>query len=160
MEIKPRTLEKLKYYIGKTVTIICCPINRNFTEIQARAHFVTIVQEISSDGIWGLDPYEQSVGFYTWQYIIMIKEETTFDPNNPEHLELLRKYEESTGKKADINPHLIPELPVIKKETPLKQELREVEKDSVPFVDITSLSKLVRQTKRSHDIDDATKQFR
>lgn len=154
MELTPRTLEKLKFYIGKTVTIMTAPTNRRtFTEQQSREYYTTIVQEIGKDGVWGVHPQFGNVAFYAMSAIQSIHEEVALDPNNPEHAKLLQEYYDETGKVpvSDVSPHKTPELPIIQREKPAAEPTPAAGEEEVPFVDINNLAQLARQTKKNYD---------
>lgn len=144
-----RTIEHLKYFLGKVCSVISTSINRSFDERIAREHFVIRIQEVTTDGIWGTHPYnEELVSFFNLAHVISIHEEVELDPNNPEHADMIKEYEKQTGKKAksDISNPLTKTKPQEEtaKEKPLDQSPPGPE---VGFVDIHHLEKLAAQTR-------------
>lgn len=164
--MRPKTLEQLNYFVGKVCSIVTTSMNRSFNETIAREHFVVRVREVNIDGIWGTHPYnEDMVSFFALPHIISVQQEVELDPNNPEHAQMIKEYEEKTGQK--VKPDL-GKLPDKKKaEKPKSAELLpvldkspafEVEDDpnagDATFVDIASLERLAENTKRTFDAYD------
>lgn len=139
---KPSTIQSLQRLVGKVCTIIVPSINRNFSEEQARDHYVTIVTSVNEDGVFGYHPYQKTFNFYNINHIVSIHEEKVLDPNNPEDLKLIKQLEKESGQKveSDIKPL----------DQRVKTEIIESH-DQVgnsPFVDITNLSKIAKLSKQ------------
>ena len=148
-----RTLEKMQYFVGKVCSIVTSSMNRAFDEQVNREHFVIMIEELSADGIWGTHPYnDELVSFFSMDHIISIHEEFELDPNNPDHAEMIKEYEEKSGTKleGDIRKPK-PEsngLNIIESNgTPLPDP--ESDKGGMTFVDISSLEKLAEHTKKT-----------
>lgn len=151
MELKAKTIEKLKYFEGKVCTIITNSINRNFNEQIAREHFVINVGDVSSDGIWGTHPYNHElVSYFAMPHIVSIHEESILDPNNPEHARMIAEFEEKSGKKVksdmlELNKSSSVQngasLPVLNEKPPVKTD-----GDSL-FVDSETLESLANAAK-------------
>tara|TARA_Y100000034_G_C6685917_1_gene301762 strand:- start:169 stop:636 length:468 start_codon:yes stop_codon:yes gene_type:complete len=143
-----RTLEKMvQRFGGKVCSIVTSSMNRSFDEQISREHFVIRVEDIGADGIWGTHPYNQDVvSFFSMNHIISIHEEFELDPNNPEHAQMIKEYEEKTGEKltGDIESKST-DLPIIDapKETPPSDD-----EGGLTFVDIRSLEKLAEHSKK------------
>ena len=151
-----RTLERMQYFVGKVCSIVTSSMNRSFDEQVNREHFVIMVEDIGADGLWGTHPYnDELVSFFAINHIISIHQEFELDPNNPEHAEMIKEYEEKSGKKleSDIRKHKKAEpasngLNIIEsKGTPLPDPAED--KGGLTFVDIASLEKLAEHTKKS-----------
>jgi hypothetical protein len=143
--MKTATIKNLQHFVGKICSIILPSINRQFTEEQAQKHFVIRVQEISEDGIWGTDPFNSDiVSFFAMAHIVSILQEVELDPDNPEHAQMLKEFEEKTGKpfEPDLGPN---------KKAPQPMCAEEPADDSNMFVDIKDLSRLAAQTKAAFD---------
>jgi hypothetical protein len=138
-------------------------MNRAFDEMISREHFVVRVREINIDGIWGTHPYnEEMVSFFAMQHIISIHQEIELDPDNPEHAQMIKEYEEKTGKKLKSDLAKTPTtkkteksemLPVLEKSPALEVQDTPNTGDAM-FVDIESLEKLAENTKRTFDAYD------
>lgn len=154
--MKPKTLEHLQYFVGKVCSIVSTSMNRSFDEKVSREHFVVMIQQVDSDGIWGIHPYNSElVSFFCLEHVISIHQEYVLDPSNPEHAEMMREYEEKTGQKITSDLHKTEEKPVAK---PLLSVLQEKpptpSKPSVgdaTFVDVDNLERLAENTKRAFD---------
>lgn len=158
--MKPRTIENLQYFVGKVCSIVSTSMNRAFDERISREHFVVLIRDIDSDGIWGTHPYNPAlVSFFSLEHIISVHEEQVIDPDNPEHAEMIKEYEQKTGKKVqgDLknSPQPIPSqensqlLNIIQEESPAQSE----EGDST-FIDIDSLERLAGECQRAFHIQD------
>lgn len=155
MDLKPKTLEKLQYFKSKVCSIITTAMNRNFDEKIAREHFVTMVEDVTADGIWGSHPYNpQMFNFYFMDRIVSIHEEAVLDPDNPEHAQMLSDFEQKTGQKAqgDLKKPAAPSLslPVLS-ETPPVQDSTD---GDAAFVDIEQLEALAEHSKNQFDAYD------
>lgn len=148
--LKPKTIEHMQYFVGRICTIFTPPINRSFDELQSREHFVVKVQEVTTDGIWGIHPYRGTASFFPMSYVVFIQEEQVLDPNDPEHKQLIDEYEQRTGKKVKSD---IPSA-----HTSVASQEAEPELTEVPFVDIDNLASLARQTKLNYAMHDVTKE--
>lgn len=138
-----KTLEKMKYFEGKVCSIVTASMNRSFDEQISREHFVVRVQDVNPDGIWGTHPYNHDmVSYYSMNHIISIHQEIELDPNNPEHAQMIKDYEERTGVTAEPDIHGTP------KEKPPEPESSE---GSVAFVDIENLEELAESTRRNFE---------
>ena len=158
--MKPRTLEHLQYFVGKVCSIVATSMNRAFDEKISREHFVVNIQQIDSDGVWGVHPYNpELVSFFSLEHVISIHQEEVIDPTNPEHIKMIKEFEEKTGKKiqSDLNQPVV-DLPP----EPKKSLLNIIESDPDPlfdasanqagdstFVDIESLQRLAEETQRA-----------
>jgi hypothetical protein len=105
--------QRLKYFIGKPVTIFTNNIGRNFTEVQYNDYFTGICKAIDGDGVETVHPITNCKNFFFFNNIIGICEEQQLDPNNPDHQKVIK---EINGKKED--PKEDPkELPLMKSES-------------------------------------------
>lgn len=77
-------------------------------------------------------------------HIISILQEVELDPNDPEHAQMLKEYEEKHGKPFE------PDLGLEKK-APQPMCTEEPADDSNMFVNIEDLSRLAAQTKAAFD---------
>lgn len=168
MDIK--TIKKLKdKFEGKVCTIFTRPVNRTFQERIWREHFAVKITEITHDSVWTLHPYTQTESWFNMDDVVLIQEEVELDPNNPQHIEMIKEYEKETGKKlfSDVSPHLAPKLPevihpVAKEHIPLTTSIPTTVPLSLPilgemeeaqgegdsaFVDIDWLERLAKKTK-------------
>jgi len=138
-----RTLEKMKYFVGRVCSIVSTSMNRAFDEQIAREHFVVRVQEIGPDGIWGSHPYnDEMISFFAMNHIISIHQEIELDPDNPEHAEMIREYEEKAGKKASSDLHGTPKT---------KPSVPEETEGGMAFVDIEHLERLADSTRKAFE---------
>jgi hypothetical protein len=138
--MKARTLEKMQYFAGKVCSIVSTSMNRSFDEQISREHFVVHIEEITSDGIWGTHPYNNELlSFFAMEHIISIHQEIQLDPSNPEHAQMIKDFEDRTGKTAT------PDIQGVPKETPPDSE----EPEGMTFVDIDNLEALAETTKRT-----------
>ncbi len=137
-------------------------MNRAFDEKISREHFVVIVHQIDCDGIWGSHPYNSDlISFFNLEHVISIHQEEVIDPNKPEHAEMIKEFEQKTGKKVKSDLASGP------KEPAKKQDLLNVIQQTSPepsqepsagdatFVDIESLEKLAENTRRAFDAYDS-----
>jgi hypothetical protein len=159
--MKPRTIEHLQYFIGKVCSIVATSMNRSFDEKISREHFVVIVREIDVDGIWGAHPYNSDlISFFSLEHVISIHQEEVIDPSKPEHIQMIKDFEQKTGKKVQGD---LKNSPTIKEES---KNLLNVLKEKPPvpsepstgdatFVDIDSLERLAEDTRRAFDQYDA-----
>ena len=159
--MKPRTLEHLQYFIGKVCSIVTTSMNRSFDERISREHFVVLIQEIDSDGIWGTHPYNPDlVSYFNVEHVISIHQEEVIDPSNPEHIEMIKEFEQKTGKKVQGDLKNSPKIEVAPKVE--KKDLLTILKEKPPvpsspstgdatFVDIESLERLAEDTRRAFD---------
>ena len=153
--MKSRTIENLKYFIGKVCSIVTTSMNRSFDEKVSREHFVVIVKEIDIDGIWGIHPYNSElISFFNLEHVISIHQEEVIDPSNPEHIQMIKEFEQKTGKK--INGDLKNSPPLEVKEKELFNILKEkppvsenTDTGDSMFVDIESLERLAENTHRA-----------
>ena len=145
MNLKPRTLEKLQYFVGKVCSVFTAPLCRNFDELRAREHFVVRVEDIDTDGLWGTHPYNGTVSYFPQEAIRLITEEIVLDPNNPEHAKMMKEYQEKTGKPimSDVSPHLAPSLQT--EPVPVEPTIETPEEPA--FVDINAMSMMARKAK-------------
>jgi len=135
-------------------------MNRSFDEKISREHFVVIVREIDIDGIWGTHPYNSDlVSFFSLDHVISIHQEEVIDPTDPEHIGMIKEFEQVTGKKAQGDLKNSPAIPE-------KKELLNILKEKPPvpsspstgdsmFVDIESLERLAEDTRRAFDSYDS-----
>lgn len=130
-----KTLQTLQHFVGKVCSIFLPSTNRSFNELLAREHFVVRVQEITVDGIWGTHPANNLVSFFAMPHIMSIIEEAELDPNNPEHAEMIREFEQRSGQKLESDIKPVPQIEAPKQKAP----------QEVPFVDIRNLEVLAKQ---------------
>ncbi len=131
-----KSLEKIaELFMGKVVTIIMPIMNRQFRESQAIDYFTCRIIEIDSDGIVGQHPLNKTKSYLRWDYIMSIHEEFELDSNNPDHADLIKQFEEKTGKKVESE---------IKKITPPVPPKEESE-----YVNIDELEDLVEQNQKN-----------
>lgn len=133
-------------------------MNRAFDEKISREHFVVIVQQVDIDGIWGTHPYNSDlVSFFSLEHVISIHQEEVIDPENPEHMEMIKEFEEKTGKKVQGDLKKPTSPPVVDKKelfTILNETTPEPEitgTGDATFVDIDSLERLAEDTRRAFD---------
>lgn len=161
----PKTIQQLQYYVGKVCSIVTTSMNRAFDEVISREHFVIRVQTINVDGIWGTHPYnDELISFFALPHIISIHQEVELDPNNPEHAQMIKEYEEKTGEKLESDLKSKPKaqkksqttdlLPVIELTETSTSEPVETSAGNATFVDIGSLESLAEQSKRIFDAQD------
>ena len=152
MNIKPRTLEKMQYFVGRVCSVFTGPLCRSFDEVRAREHFVVTVQDIDCDGLWGTHPYNNTVSYFPLESIKLITEEVVLDPNNSEHARMIQEYQERTGKKvvSDVSPHLAPTIEP-KSETPPEIPLivEDEEEPQPAFVDVSHMTSMARSAKQA-----------
>jgi len=150
--MNPRTIEHLQYFIGKVCSIVTTSMNRSFDEKISREHFVVIIQEIDSDGIWGTHPYNPSlVSFFNIEHLISIHQEEVIDPSNPEHVQMIKEYEQKTGKKVQGDLKDSPAvtkkpLLIVIEESPVSEVS---DTGDATFIDIDSLERLAEDTRRA-----------
>lgn len=153
--MKPKTIENLQYFVGKVCSIVTTSMNRSFDERISREHFVVVVQTIDIDGIWGSHPYNPDlVSYFSLEHVISIHQEEVIDPSKPEHAEMIKEYEQKTGKsiKGDLknSPPVAPKpkelLPVLKETSPVSDNSNTG--DAI-FVDIESLERLAEDSRRA-----------
>lgn len=167
-----KTIQDLKYFIGKVCSIVTTSMNRSFDENISREHFVIEVQNINSDGVWGVHPYNKElVSFFALPHIISIHQEVELDLENPDHAAMIKEYEERTGEKlkADLDSRNYTNkqkaktesksiLPVLNNEnTTNTQPEKHAEADQVgdaTFVNILNLESLAERSKRTFDVQD------
>lgn len=156
MNLKPRTLEKMQYFIGKVCSVFTSPLCRNFDEARAREHFVVRVQEIDTDGLWGTHPYNGTISYFPQESIRLITEEVVLDPNNPEHARMIKEYQEKTGKAviSDVSPHMAPVVELETKKAELPEPIDEEESQEPAFVDVKNIALMARQARRSFEAMD------
>lgn len=159
--MKPRTLEHLQYFIGKVCSIVTTSMNRSFDEKVSREHFVVLIQEIDSEGIWGTHPYNSDlVSYFNVEHVISIHQEEVIDPENPEHIKMIKEFEEKTGKKVNGDLKNSPQIEVAPKVE--KKDLLNILQQKPPvlsdpstgdatFVDIENLERLAENTRRAFD---------
>lgn len=152
-----RTIQDLQYFLGKVCSIVSTSMNRAFNEQTSREHFVVRIQTINSDGIWGTHPYNEDLtSFFALSHIISIHQEVELDLNNPEHQQLVKDYEQKTGKKlkGDIE-HIQANLESNSDLLPIINETSPAESTGdATFVDIANLEVLAEQSKRTFDAED------
>jgi len=120
-------------------------MNRAFDEKISREHFVVLIDEITMDGIWGTHPYNPELeSFFNMEHVISIHQEMELDPSNPEHVQMIKEYEEKIGEelKPDIKPPAHTQ-----EETPSEEP-----EGGVTFVDIENLEALAESTKRASEL--------
>ena len=135
-----KTIEHLQYFVGKVCSVFTPQVNRSFDELHAREHFVIRVQEVTVDGLWGTHPHSGMMTFFAMPHVLLITEEFELDPKNPEHIQMIKEYEEKIGSKVESDI-----APFQKKKAPVQKE------EQVPFVDISYLEKLASQTKNQYN---------
>lgn len=147
---KAKTIDRLQYFVGRVCSVFTSPTCRQFDELRSREHYVVLVEEIGSDGLWGKHPYRKTMSFFPIESIVFIQEEQELNPNDPEHREMIETYEKQTGKKilSDISPKIAPQ---IKKQEPQEEV-------PVTFVDADQLDRLIKQTKMSYVHHDLIKE--
>lgn len=121
--MRPKTIDKLRYFENKVCTIFFPTVNRQFDEETAKRHFIIRVREIDLDGIWGTNLVTGTICFFAMDSIQSIQEELELNPQNPEHMSLIEGY---------TNPS-------------------PAENGDSTFINIEALSKLAAQTKKAYD---------
>jgi hypothetical protein len=152
-----KTIQNLQHFVGKVCSIVSKSMNRSFDEIISREHFVVRIQSINSDGVWGTHPYnDELISFFSFPHIISIHQEVELDPENPQHQQMIKEYEEKTGKK--IKPDIIKNniekkelLPILEQK---KSPVPEKNTGDLNFVDISNLENLAAQSKKTFDAED------
>ena len=107
-------IENLKYFVGKAVTIITTPINRDFDERQKCDYFVGVVEAVDEIGILTQHPVTGCRNYYFYGQICAISEEQVLDSANPDDAAMIQEIEAKRSSKQE----------------------------STPFIDVDSLSKL------------------
>ena len=151
----------MQYFIGKICTVFTQPVNRTFKEEISRQHFVIRVGEITEDSVWGCRLDEKSAVWFPMSEVISIQQEQELDPSNPEHQEMIKQFEERSGKKlkSDINFNL-PTKEVAPKSFDLpimgqkKSEPIDPSQGDSTFVDIEALESLARKSRKGYKIID------
>ena len=123
-------LKNLEYFVGKAVTIITGPINRDFDERQKCDYFVGVVASVDSMGLMTQHPITGCKNYYFYSQICSISEEQVLDPEDPEDAKLIAELEEK--QRAAIA--------AAEAEAEAEPPLRELPPSA--FVDIESLNKL------------------
>ena len=118
-------LKNLEYFIGKAVTVITTPINRDFDERQKCDYFVGVVAFVDSMGVMTQHPITGCKNYYFFSQICVISEEQVLHPEDPEDAKLI----EELKSKRRTEPSF--EIPPV----------TEVES---PYIDIDMLNKLAR----------------
>ncbi len=112
-----------------------------------------MVEELNADGIWGTHPYnDELVSFFAIDHIISIHEEFELDPNNPEHADMIKEYEEKSGTKLEGDIHKPKTKPASNGLNIIESTgtpLPDPDKGDMTFVDIASLEKLAEHTKKT-----------
>ncbi len=147
----PKTLEKLQYFAGKVCSIVTTSMNRAFDEQISREHFVIIVQNVTTDGVWGTHPYNDDiVSFFRMDHIISIHQEFELDPNDPEHANMIQDFEKKNGQK--LKGDLKKPEKVSESLLPILAEMPEAEviEGDVTFVDIANLEKIAETTQKMY----------
>jgi hypothetical protein len=120
--MKPKTVEKLRYFEDKVCTIFIPVVNRQFDEETARRHFIIRVKEVDVDGVWGTNLTTGTVCFFAMDVIQSIQEELELNPKDPQDMALIEQCTEP------------------------------VSSGDATFIDIEALSKLAAQTKKAYDL--------
>ncbi len=115
-------LKNLEYFIGKAVTIITTPINRDFDERQKCDYFVGVVASVDAMGVMTQHPITGCRNYYFYSQICSISEEQVLYPDKPEDAEMIAELE---AKRQVVTPAAA----------------------ETPFFDVDSLSKLTNQRK-------------
>lgn len=87
-------LSNLNYFVGKAVTILTTPINRDFDERQKCDYFVGMVVSVDSMGVMTQHPLTGCRNYYFYSQICSISEEQTLDPNDPDDAAAIKEIEE------------------------------------------------------------------
>lgn len=161
-----KTIQELQFFVGKVCSIVTTSMNRSFDEMVSREHFVIRIQIINSDGVWGIHPYNKElVSFFSLPHIISIHQEVELDLDNPEHMAMIKEYEEKTGQKlkADLDSRNYENkstkeetkdlLPVLDSALAKHSEASQV--GDATFVDITNLESLAENSRRTFEAQDA-----
>lgn len=93
------TIEQLKIFINKPVTIFTENIGRNFQETQYNDYFTGICTNITQDIIETVHPITKCKNIFFIRNIVGICEEQQLDPENIEHKKIIKEIIES--KKTD-----------------------------------------------------------
>lgn len=117
---------KLDDFIGKPVTILTTPINRDFKAEnpktyprQLHVYFVGIFQEADHHGVWIRQIISGKMSFFPWNHIVSIAEEEALDPNNEEDRKIIDSMIEipepqsvpmNTGEGSTISPDLLADM--------------------------------------------------
>lgn len=120
-------LKNLEYFVGKAVTVITTPINRDFDERQKCDYFVGVVESVDSMGIMTQHPITACKNYYFFSQICAISEEQVLDSQDPDDAKLI---EELETKRRPEQPSF--EIPTV------------AEVKSSHYVDIDFLNKMAR----------------
>lgn len=143
----------MQYFVGRVCSVVTASMNRSFDERVSREHFVVRIGEVTTDGIWGVHPYnDELVSFFRMDHVISIHVETELDPENPEHAAMIREFEQESGKKvmSDLKtPPKVETNPLAVIEKPPASE--EPDAGDATFVDIDRLERLAEISKQTFD---------
>lgn len=163
------TIKKIQSLTGRVCSIVTTSMNRAFDEQIAREHFVTRIQEVTQDGIWGTHPYnDDMISFYAMDHIVSVHTEVELNPDDPEHAAMIKEYEKKTGKKVkpDIGPKVGISPRGVGEGAKKSAELTVLSKPPVPtvdettdtgdstFIDIENLERLAEQSRRTFEAYD------
>lgn len=96
------TIEQLKTFINKPVTIFTENIGRNFQETQYNDYFTGICTNVTFDIIETIHPVTKCKNIFFIRNIVGICEEQQLDPKNPEHKKIIEEIYESKTVDKDL----------------------------------------------------------
>lgn len=89
------TIDKLKGFLNKPVTIFTRNIGRSFQETQYNDYFTGICTGVNVDVIETVHPITKCKNIFFIKNIIGICEEQQLDPENPEHKKIIKEIYDS-----------------------------------------------------------------
>lgn len=94
-------IKNLEYFVGKAVTVITTPINRDFDERQVCDYFVGVVLSVDTLGVMTKHPITGCQNYYFYNQICSISEEQVVDTDDPEQIPLVQEIRKNQEARAD-----------------------------------------------------------
>lgn len=131
----------LSYYLNKIVTVHTGGLNRQYGEKERIDYFVGRLISGDRDGFTIAHPMTGARSYFSHKGVVGIAEEIELDPANPEHADMIRKYQENKTKQAAkvVAPPAPP--------PPQQEDLHQTEIDNSPFVDVAAIQELAKRAK-------------
>ena len=134
-------ITQLEYFLGKFVTIITTPINRDYRAENPQTYpeplyhyFMGKLMEVDQDGLlveqWAAGPKRLKT-YFLMNQVIAIAEEETLNPDDPyeaAQIKALKEGNEAAGVKAEEHVEKI-----------------EKQKENFPYLDIEKLAEIQKQ---------------
>lgn len=136
-----KNIKQLEYFLGKYVTVITTPINRDYKAENPQTfpeplyhYFMGRLLEVDTDGLtveqWAAGPKRLRT-YFMMRQIVAIAEEETLDPENPQdavQIAALKDGNESGERKAEEHVDKIKQM-----------------QEENPYLDINQLAEIQRQ---------------